>query len=202
MKLRLLNASHLAVAALGRLLGHAYVHEAMAEPRLRAFMAALMDRELGPTLPPVPGVDLAEYKRSLVARFANPAIEDTVERINRDAPLNLLLVPIEASLAAGGEVELLSLALAAWMRCARGVDEAGAPVEPGRHPLAPLIRQRAEEGGPDPAPLLGIAPLFGALGREERLVAPLRRWLASLYAAGAAATLERAARELRLDAAS
>jgi mannitol-1-phosphate/altronate dehydrogenase len=197
MKLRLLNASHLAIAGIGRLLGYTYVHEAMREPLLRAYIAALMDRELTPTLPPVPGIDLAEYKRTLLARFANPAIEDTVERINRDAPLNLLLVPIEASLAIGGKVELLALGLAAWMRRALGVDEGGAAIEI-THPMAALLRERAAEGRADPRPLLAIEPLFGTLGREERLVAPLRHWLGSLYTAGSAATLERAARELRL----
>jgi mannitol-1-phosphate/altronate dehydrogenase len=196
MKLRLLNASHLAVAAIGRLLGHTHVHEAMAEPRLRAYMAALMERELSPTLPPVPGVDLAAYRRTLLARFANPAIEDTVERINRDAPLNLLLMPIEASLAIGGRVELLALGLAAWMRRALGVDEQGATIELG-HPMAALLRQRAAEGRADPGPLLAIEPLFGALGREERLVVPLRRWLGLLHTAGSAATLDQAARDLR-----
>ena len=78
MKLRLLNGSHLAVAALGRLMGYAYIHETMADPKLRAFMAALMDRETGPTLPLVPGIDLADYKATLIARFANTAIRDTV----------------------------------------------------------------------------------------------------------------------------
>ncbi len=195
MKLRLLNGSHLAIAAIGRLLGHTYVHEAMGEPALRAYMVALMDRELGPTLPPVPGVDLGAYKRMLVARFANPAIEDTVERINRDASLNLLLVPIEASLASGGRVELLALGLAAWMRRAAGVDEKGASIELG-HPMAALLRERAAQGGGDPRPLLAIEPLFGALGTDERLVAPLRHWLASFHAVGSAATLERAAGEL------
>lgn len=196
MKLRLLNASHLAIAAIGRLLGHTYVHEAMRVPELRAYMAALMDRELSPTLPPVPGIDLAAYKRTLVERFANPAIEDTVERINRDAPLNLLLMPIEASLAIGGQVDLLALGLAAWMRRASGVDEAGAIIDLG-HPMAALLGQRAREGGADPGPLLSIEPLFGQLGREERLVAALRRWLASFHARGSGATLAEAARALR-----
>jgi hypothetical protein len=54
MKLRLLNGGHLAIAAPGRLLGHTHLHEAMAEPRLRGFKAALMERELQPTLRPVP----------------------------------------------------------------------------------------------------------------------------------------------------
>lgn len=194
MKLRLLNGSHLAIAAPGRLLGHTYVHEAMAEPRLRGFMAALMDREVTPTLRPVPGVDLAAYKRSLIERFANPAIQDTVERINQAASPNLLLMPIRASLAIGGKVDLLALALACWMRRARGVDEAGAPIEVV-HPLAALIRERALAGGPDPLPLLRIEAVFGDLARDERLVAPLRRWLGLLDAQGTAATLDQAGRE-------
>jgi mannitol-1-phosphate/altronate dehydrogenase len=199
MKLRLLNGSHLAVAALGRLMGHRFVHEAMGDARLRAYMAALMDRETGPTLPPVPGVDLAGYKRTLIARFANPSIEDTVERVNTDAPINLLVMPIEACLAMGVEVELLALALAAWMRRIRGVDESGAAIKI-RHPLASLLQRKAAEGGADPMPLLSIESLFGALGQDERLVRPLRRWLASLYEIGSAGTLERAARELRFGA--
>ncbi|HSU05775.1 MAG TPA: mannitol dehydrogenase family protein, partial [Acetobacteraceae bacterium] len=72
MKLRLLNGSHLAVAALGRLAGYTYIHEAMADDLLRRLMAALMDRETGPTLPPVPGIDLAQYQTTLITRFANP----------------------------------------------------------------------------------------------------------------------------------
>jgi len=196
MKLRLLNGSHLAIAALGRLMGHTFVHEVMADLRMRAYMAALMDRETGPTLAPVHGIDLDGYKRTLIARFANPAIEDTVERINTDAPINLLVMPIEASLAIGGEVELLALALAAWMRRLRGRDDKGAAIEI-RHPMAALLQEKAAEGGADPMPLLSIGSLFGGLAEQARFVEALRRWLASLYEVGAAATLDRAAREGR-----
>ncbi len=101
MKLRLLNASHLAVAGLGRLAGHVTIDEAMADPVLARYIAALMDRETGPTLPPVPGIDLADYKATLIRRFANPAIRDTVERVNTDAPLNVLVDPIRDRLRAG-----------------------------------------------------------------------------------------------------
>jgi mannitol-1-phosphate/altronate dehydrogenase len=194
MKLRLLNASHLAIAAPGRLLGLTHVHEVMALPLMRGFMAALMERELAPTLRPVPGVDLAAYQRTLVARFANPAIQDRVERINQAAPLNLLLRPIAATLEAGTPVDLLALALAFWMRRALGVDEAGAPIELG-HPMAAELRARAAAGRADPAPLLALTALFGTLGEDARLVAPLRRWLGLLYAEGTAATLDRAAAE-------
>jgi len=172
MKLRLLNTSHLAVSGLGHLCGHTYIHEALADVRIRRFMRALMDRETGPTLAPVPGVDLAAYKATLVERFANPAIQDTVERVNRDAPLSYLLDPIRDRLAAGAGVELLALALAAWMRRVGGTD------------------------GGDPASLFAVRSRFGDLGEDPRLVAPTAGWLASLQAVGAAGTLMRAEAEL------
>ena len=144
----------------------------------------------------MPGIDLRSYKATLIERFANPAIKDTVERVNTDAPLNVLVDPIRDRLKAGQSVDLLALALAAWMRRMRGVDERGEPIEI-RHPVADLLRETAIEGGADPRPMLGIERLFGELARDERLVSAVGKWLASLYAVGAVETLARADRELR-----
>lgn len=191
MKLRLLNASHLAVSGLGRLAGYVTIDESMADRRIAAVMVALMDRETGPTLPSIPGIDLPAYKRTLVARFANTAIRDTVDRVNTDAPLNVLLDPIRDRLKADAPLEFLALALAAWLRRMRGVDERGRPIEL-RHPLADLLRAKAGEGGADPAALLSIAPLFGELGGDPRIVEPVRRWLGLIYGAGIETTLDRA----------
>ena len=195
MKLRLLNASHLAVSGTGRLAGYVTIDESMANPLITGFMQALMDRETGPTLPPVPGIDLDGYKATLIERFANPAIKDTVERVNTDAPLNILVDPIRDRLRAGEGVELLALALAAWLRRVRGEDEQGQPIDI-RHPLAALLREKAMEGGPDPRPLLGITQLFGETGADARLIEPVGRWLASLYERGSRDTLAEASRRL------
>ncbi len=195
MKLRLLNASHLAVSGLGRLAGYVTIDEAMAEPLMTRYMAALMDRETGPTLPDVPGIDLAAYKATLIERFANTAIKDTVERVNTDAPLNILVDPIRDRLRTGGSVELLALALAAWLRRVRGEDEQNQPIDV-RHPLAEVLRARATEGGADPRPLLGITALFGELGKDPRLVEAVSRWLESLYRVGSRQTLADASRSL------
>lgn len=192
MKLRLLNASHLAVSGLGRLAGYVTIDEAMADPLFPRYLAALMDRETGPTLLPVPGIDLATYKRTLIERFANPAIKDTVERVNTDAPLNILVDPIRDRLASDGTIDLLALALAAWLRRVRGEDEQGQPIEI-RHPMAALLKARAIEGGADPTPLLKIEPLFGELGQSKRLRTVVGRWLALLYGQGSLATLAQAA---------
>ena len=193
MKLRLLNASHLAVAGLGRLAGYVTIDQSLADQRIAAVMRALMDRETGPMLKPVPGIDLGAYKRRLIERFANPAIRDTVERVNTDAPLNVLLDPIRSRLQAGVSLEFLALALAAWLRRVRGEDERGAPIEV-RHPQAELLRAKAIEGGPDPRPLLGIRALFGGLTESPALVEPVGAWLASLYQNGISPTLDAAAR--------
>jgi len=193
MKLRLLNASHLAVSGLGRLAGYVTIDEAMADRRIAAVMTALMNAETGPTLPPVPGIDLDAYKRSLIQRFSNPAIRDTVDRVNADAPLNVLLDAIRSRLAAGAPVEFLALSLAAWLRRVRGHDERGAALAVG-HPLAVLLRDKAIEGGPDPRPLLSIRPLFGHLGEDPRVVKPVAEWLGLLYRGGIERTLDEAAR--------
>ena len=195
MKLRLLNASHLAVSGMGRLAGYVTIDEAMADPLITRFMVALMDRETGPTLGAVPGIDLAEYKATLIERFANPAIKDTVERVNTDAPLNILVDPIRDRLQADAGIELLALALAAWLRRVRGEDEQGQPIDI-RHPLAALLREKAIEGGENPAPLLGITQLFGETGTDPRLVAPVGNYLSALYRTGSKATLAEAARTL------
>jgi len=86
--------------------------------------------------------------------------------------------------------------VAAWMRCASGQDESGHPIVL-RHALAPLLRQRALEGGPDPAALLSVEAVFGDLGTKPAFVEPLRRWLQSFYAVGVRRTLAAARAQLR-----
>ena len=188
MKLRLLNASHLAIAGLGRLAGYQYIDETLRDPSLRAYMSALMERETGPTLLPVPGIDLSGYRCQLLERFSNSRIKDTVERVNNDAPVNLLIDPIRDRLGGSATVELLALGLAAWMRRVRGEDESGGHIAVA-HPLASLLRARAIEGGSDPKPLLAISSLFGELADDQAFVNVVQRWLSLLYGVGAKATL-------------
>ena len=72
MKLRLLNASHQALCYIGMLLGYQLVHETMEDSDIRTLVEKMMDDEVTPILSPVPGVDLGEYKKTLIERFANP----------------------------------------------------------------------------------------------------------------------------------
>jgi fructuronate reductase len=81
MKLRLLNGSHTALAALGLPKGHTTVAEAIADPELEAFVRRLLDEELLPTVPPVPGVNLADYVETMIERFRNPHVEHPLTKI-------------------------------------------------------------------------------------------------------------------------
>ena len=47
----------------------------------QAFLLGYMNEEATPTLPPVPGVDLTEYKHTLIERFSNPQVRDTIARL-------------------------------------------------------------------------------------------------------------------------
>ena len=131
MKLRLLNGTHQAMAYLGILAGHTHAHEACTDPLLVSFLEEFM-REVTPTLRPVPGIDLADYQRALLERFANPAIRDTLARLAAESSAripNWLTPVIRELLDSGGSVEALAMVVASWARYAEGVDEQGQPLE-------------------------------------------------------------------------
>lgn len=83
-KLRMLNGAHSALAYCGLQRGHAHVHEAVADPDLRALARRLMLHEAAPTIAAAPGQDLALYADQLIARFANPALQHRLIQIAMD----------------------------------------------------------------------------------------------------------------------
>src|SRR3546814_471388 len=87
-KLRLLNGAHSGIAYLGGLAGIDYVHEVVATEDGRRFVEALWD-EAEATLSPPPGLDVAAYRRDLMARFANPALMHRTRQIAMDGSQKL-----------------------------------------------------------------------------------------------------------------
>jgi mannitol 2-dehydrogenase len=192
MKLRLLNAGHQALAYLGYLAGYRLVHEAAQDPLFQRFLLGYMEEEATPTLRPVPGIDLAEYRKSLIERFSNPAIRDTLARLAFDGSERItkwLLPVVRENLAAGGEVRRSAAIVAGWARYCEGVDEEGRPIEVvdrRRDELtARALRQRE-----DPLTFLADRELLGDLVEDERFTSHYRAALDSLHERGARATLE------------
>ena len=192
MKLRLLNASHQALCYLGYLAGYRYAHEVAADPLFAGFLRGYMDDEATPTLEPVPGVDLEDYKHQLIERFANPEIRDTLARLcaeSSDRIPKWLIPVVREQLDADGPVRRSALVVAAWARYAEGVDEKGESIEVVDHRKDKLMA-RAREQSSDPLAFLRDPDLFGDLVDEERFTAEYTAALDSLHTHGARATLE------------
>ena len=192
MKLRLLNGSHQAMCYFAYLAGYRLVHEAAQDPLFQAFLLGYMDKEATPTLAPVPGVDLDGYKYTLIERFSNPQVRDTIARLcaeSSDRIPKWLLPVVRQQLAAGGEIRRSAAVVASWARYAEGVDEQGEPIEVVdrlRDSLMPLARRQRE----DPDAFIANRDIFGDLADNKPFVVAYRSALASLHQRGARATLE------------
>jgi mannitol 2-dehydrogenase len=192
MKLRLLNASHQGIAYFGHLLGYEFVDEAASDPLMKRFLAAYMDGEGTPTLRPLPGIDLPLYKETLLERFANAAIKDTVARLAAESSDRIpkWLVPvIDERLAQGGEVPLSAAIVASWARYAEGIDESGAAIEVVDNAKEQVIKAAAAQKD-DPLAFVKQENFFSQLASDERFTKPYLAALESLHKNGARKTLE------------
>lgn len=162
LKLRLLNAGHSCLAYLAALLEIERVDQAMAEPELHAFVTAFLD-EAGLALPPVEGIDVDEYKVSLVTRFANAAIGDQISRLCLDgsAKFPKFLIPtIETLHDANNSTGLAALALAGWCQYLTGRAESGRSIALSPDPMLEVARQHAEASLTDPRAFLKFPEVF------------------------------------------
>jgi mannitol 2-dehydrogenase len=189
MKLRLLNASHQALAFFGYLAGYRLVDEAMKDADLRRFVSAYM-AEAVPTLPPVPGIDLAAYRQTLLERFSNPAIRDTLQRLCAETSDRIprFLVPvIKDNIAAGRDTSMSAAICASWARYAEGVDEQGGTIDIVDS-LAGERRGAALRESARPGAFLENTALFGDIGASAEFREAYVSALRSLHELGAKAT--------------
>jgi mannitol-1-phosphate/altronate dehydrogenase len=191
MKTRLLNASHCALGYLGSLAGHASIDRVMAEPLFARYVEQMMDDEVTPLLPPPDGIDLGDYKRSLLQRFANPAIADQLYRLCRRGSTKMphhLLPSLREAIAQRRPHALLTLAVAAWFRYLRGEDSRGRTYVID-DPRAELLQGLARAGGNDPRPLLTERSIFGDLADLPDFVTELQTALERLDRDGVRQTI-------------
>ena len=192
MKLRLLNASHSLLGYAGSLLGYTYSSEAMEDKLVRRAIERMMD-EASSTLPPLPGIQLSDYKQTLIERFSNPKVQDQLSRLclnGSDKMPKFVLGSVRDKLDKGESVTHLSLAIALWFRYLNGQDEQGNPL-PLDDSMAEILRERALAGKDDPTPLLGIEAIFGDLAGAPTFVDTLSKHLQQLYALGTKEKLAR-----------
>jgi mannitol 2-dehydrogenase len=192
MKLRLLNASHQGMCYFGYLAGYRYAHEVAQDPLFAQFLLDYMDKEATPTLEPVPGINLTNYKHTLIERFSNEHVRDTLARLcaeSSDRIPKWLLPVIRLNLESGGEIHRSAAIVASWARYDEGIDEQGNPIDivdrlQGKLTAA-AARQREE-----PLAFISNRDLFGDVIDDERFVAAYTSALSDLHTGGARAALE------------
>jgi fructuronate reductase/mannitol 2-dehydrogenase len=193
LKTRLLNGAHTALGPLGVLAGHVTIDAALADPAFAGFAEQLMRREIEPTVAAPAGVDVPTYRRTLLRRFANPAVADRLARLCERGSTKIAsyLVPTAcASDDAGGENALLALAIAGWIRFYRGVGACGQP-HPIKDPRAQEMRALACRG--DGTALLAERSVFGDLAERREFAQSVRRSLSDLDELGARGAIAAAA---------
>jgi len=191
MKLRLLNASHQALAYPGALAGETLVHDVCRDPLFANFLLDYMRLEAIPTLRPVPGIDLDAYCQELIERFSNEAVRDTLARLAFDGSERIpkfLLPVLREQLESGGEIRRCAFVLAAWSRFLEGRDEHGDPTPINDRRSAELLAAAQGEYA-EPGSFLDYEPVFGDLGANQRLRDPFVAYRASLIERGARATM-------------
>jgi mannitol 2-dehydrogenase len=119
MKIRLLNAGHSLLGFLGSLYGCNTVDETVRIPLFRTFLREFMDHEVTPVIGKCEGINLEDYKESLIERFGNPNIKDQLSRICLESSAKIpkfLLPTIREQLGKGGQIKRGALIVAAWCR--------------------------------------------------------------------------------------
>ena len=191
LKLRILNGGHQIIAGPGDLLGCRTIAEAMAHPLIRQLLQRIVTDEIAPHLAAVPGCQPAEYLDLVARRFRNAKLQDTTRRVAFDGSSRQpgFIVPsIREGLAQGAPVDGLALVSAMWSRYCFGVREDGSRIA-DNDPNWQSLQIRAQAARADPAAWLGMAGIYGDLGRHPRFRAGFSRWLGMLYDKGIARTI-------------
>jgi mannitol 2-dehydrogenase len=191
MKIRILNGGHAIIAYPGGLLDIEYVHEAMADPLIRAFLEKTEREEILPIVPPVPGTDLNDYFTLIIDRFANPEVADTERRLCLDGSNRqpkFIIPSIADNLAKGTLPRGLILEAALWCRYCMGVSDAGIPIEPN-DPNWDRLHAAARAAATDPAQWLAMEDIYGPLGKNPAVIACFAGFLNDLGARGTRAVL-------------
>ncbi len=185
MKLRLLNAGHSVLGILGSIFGKETINECVSDSLFAAYLRNFMDLEATPTLDAVEGIDLNEYKDTLIERFGNPNIKDNLARIclESSSKLPVFLIPtITANLQSGGSIRYATLVIATWcLYCDKGVNQHGRQLEIVDE-MKDALHEAAQGTCDDKLSFLKLKPVFGDLATNERFAQVYTKMIDQVYA--------------------
>lgn len=154
-KLRMLNGAHSYLAYAGTLRGHTFVHEAVADPVLRAGALGIMT-EAAATLPADIQAQAQDYAAALITRFENPNLHHRLRQIAMDGSQKLP-IRVLATLAdrADQDSPALNAAVTAWIAFVQKEVAEGRALD---DPMADQIAEACASNDPEVAlrTLIGV----------------------------------------------
>ncbi len=185
MKLRLLNAGHSVLGLLGSVYGYQTIDECVADPLFATFLRSFLDHEATPVLDAVAGIDVEAYKDTLIERFGNPNIKDSLPRICLDSSNKLpvfLLPTIEENLQQGRRIAHAALVIAAWCYYSdKHADRHGNRLDVS-DPQQDALQTAAQGTPADPLAFLRLKSVFGDLANDPRFTQPYQQMVQQVYA--------------------
>ncbi|EJJ27816.1 mannitol dehydrogenase family protein [Rhizobium sp. CF142] len=192
MKIRILNGGHATIAYPAALMDIHFVHEAMENDLIRAFLAKLENEEIIPIVPPVPDTSLADYFKLIERRFLNPKIADTIPRLAQDGsnrqPKFILPSTLD-NLRQGRDVVGLALVSALWCRYFFGKSDSGKDIV-FNDASAERLHEAAVKAKDDPAAFLVFDDIFGEVAKSDLFRKRFTHALKTLWEKGTKETLQ------------
>jgi mannitol 2-dehydrogenase len=184
MKLRLLNAGHSVLGLLGVIHGHPTINACIEDETFASYLRAFMDKEATPVLGDIKGINLEDYKDSLLERFGNPNIKDSVGRICSESSAKLpkfLIATIHENLATGGSIKFAALVIATWCYYSdKAIDRHGHTIEI-IDAMSTELHQAAKQTETDPLAFIRQESIFGNLIENERFTKLYKEAIQKIY---------------------
>ncbi|MEP4890598.1 MAG: mannitol dehydrogenase family protein [Aliiglaciecola sp.] len=185
MKIRLLNAGHSVLGILGSIHGFETIDESVQDPIFSQFLQLFMDSEVTPILPAVNGIDLDDYKQTLLQRFANPNIKDHLTRICSESASKLatFLIPtINDNLQNKGDIQCATLVLAAWCYYSDKQTDRHNKAITIIDVMADELHVAAAKYSINPDSFLELTSIFGDLSKNQEFLDIYRKQTKAIYA--------------------
>jgi D-arabinitol 4-dehydrogenase len=175
-KIRILNASHSAIAWAGTLAGYRTIDEGARDPRIRGFAHDYVSDDVIVCLRPSP-IDLERYRDSVLERFCNAALGDTNQRVAMDsfAKLPGFIVPtIRERLARGESIAAAAVLPALLLAFLEHWHRGELPFEHQDQAMDAAVAHAICAAADPVAAFCRERVLWGALAGDARLEAALR----------------------------
>ena len=179
-KIRLLNATHSCIAWAGTLVGYRYIHEGTQDPAIRRLAYDYVTDDTIPVLDtpehPCP-IDLAAYRDVVLDRFANPAIQDTNQRVAMDGFSKIpgFIAPtLRERLARGEGIASVAMLPALFLAYLQRWHQGRIPYTYQDQAMDPAAAHAICSAADPVAAFCADAVLWGDLAADARLVDALR----------------------------